>query len=234
MSMSSPNGQAIRVQGLGKTFVKGGVTLNVLDNLDLELAAGEQVAVLGKSGSGKSTFLHILGTLDKPTTGQVWFGEKDVFGRSKRELDRLRNEEIGFVFQFHHLLPDHTALRNTALPMLIAGCSMGEAQNRASELLERVGLGDRLHHRPGELSGGEQQRVAIARALVRRPTLLLADEPTGNLDPSMGGDVFELLTSVCNEWKSTLVVVTHDHQLAARFSRRLVLHGGRFSEELSS
>ena len=226
MSMSSPNGQAIRVQGLGKTFVKGGVTLNVLDNLDLELAAGEQVAVLGKSGSGKSTFLHILGTLDKPTTGQVWFGEKDVFGRSKRELDRLRNEEIGFVFQFHHLLPDHTALRNTALPMLIAGCSMGEAQNRASELLERVGLGDRLHHRPGELSGGEQQRVAIARALVRRPTLLLADEPTGNLDEESAQVAVAQLIDGCKARGAALVMVTHNLILAQQADRMMRMAGG--------
>jgi lipoprotein-releasing system ATP-binding protein len=185
-------GMHIRVEGLTKTFWKGGVELNVLRDLDLELQAGERVAVVGQSGSGKSTFLHVLGTLDHPTSGQIWFGDRRVFSRSGAELDALRNREIGFVFQFHHLLPDQDALHNVMLPALIGGDSMSVARTRAAELLTRVGLEARLSHKPGELSGGEQQRVAIARALVRRPSLVLADEPTGNLDPDTAESIFEI------------------------------------------
>jgi lipoprotein-releasing system ATP-binding protein len=231
MTELDPTVNAIRIEGLGKRFLKGGRTLEVLHGLDLRLEAGEHVVVVGQSGSGKSTFLHILGTLDRPTAGRVWFADRDVFQGSSRSLDRLRNKEIGFVFQFHHLLPDHSALRNVALPMLIAGMPMSQAEQIAGELLERVGLAERLHHRPGELSGGEQQRVAIARALVRKPRLILADEPTGNLDPTMASGVFDLLVDLANEWGSTLVVVTHSTEIASRFSRRLVLHEGRFQED---
>jgi lipoprotein-releasing system ATP-binding protein len=221
-------GIEVRIEGLSKTFVKGGRELRVLRGLDLSLAAGEKVAVVGQSGCGKSTFLHLLGTLDRPSTGQIWFGDRPVFSRSDAELDALRNQEIGFVFQFHHLLPDHDALRNVMLPALIGGVPMGQARNRAADLLTRVGLGERLGHRPGELSGGEQQRVALARALVRRPSLVLADEPTGNLDPETAGGIFDMLMELNAEEGTTLVVVTHSTELAQRFPRCLRLESGAF------
>jgi lipoprotein-releasing system ATP-binding protein len=221
-------GMHIRVEGLTKTFWKGGVELNVLRDLNLELQAGERVAVVGQSGSGKSTFLHVLGTLDHPTSGQIWFGDRRVFSRSGAELDALRNREIGFVFQFHHLLPDQDALHNVMLPALIGGDSMSVARTRATELLTRVGLEARLSHKPGELSGGEQQRVAIARALVRRPSLVLADEPTGNLDPDTAESIFEMLVEMNAAEGTTLVVVTHSTALAKRFPRCLHLESGRF------
>ncbi len=221
-------GIAIRIEGLSKTFWKGGHELRVLRDLDVSFEEGERIAVVGQSGSGKSTFLHLLGTLDRPTAGQIWFGDRRVFSRSDAELDALRNKEIGFVFQFHHLLPDHDALRNVMLPALIGGESSSRARARAQELLERVGLGQRLHHRPGELSGGEQQRVAIARALVRRPSLVLADEPTGNLDPGTAGDIFNVLMQLNQDEGTTLVVVTHSDSLARRFGRCLRLENGQF------
>jgi len=229
-SETSGGGLGIRVEGVSKTFHKGGVDLEVLRGIDLELAAGERVAIVGQSGSGKSTFLHILGTLDHPSSGRIWFAGRDVFARSEAELDSLRNQEIGFVFQFHHLLPDHDALGNVSLPAMIGGMPRRKARNEAQALLERVGLAERLHHRPGELSGGEQQRVAIARALVRRPSLLLADEPTGNLDPGTADDVFGMLVELNREVGSTLVVVTHSQALAARFPRVLRLDRGQFVE----
>lgn len=221
----------IRVEGLSKTFQKGGQDLNVLRDLDLQLQAGERVAIVGQSGSGKSTFLHVLGTLDRPTSGQIWFGDRPVFSRSDTELDALRNREIGFVFQFHHLMPDQDALHNVMLPALIGGDRMPTARKRATELLERVGLGERLRHKPGELSGGEQQRVAIARALVRRPSLVLADEPTGNLDPGTSGDIFDMLMELNAEEGTTLVVVTHSMALASQFERCLRLVHGQFVTE---
>ena len=220
----------IRVEGLTRTFVKGEHELNVLKSVDLEIGAGELVSLVGQSGSGKSTFLHILGTLDHPTSGRIWFAGRDVFARSQAELDALRNREIGFVFQFHHLLPDQDALRNVMMPGLIGGMSRRAAEDEARKLLERVGLGERLTHRPGELSGGEQQRVAIARALIRRPGLVLADEPTGNLDPSTANEVFDLLVGLHEEVGSTLLVVTHSTELAQRFPRNLRLEQGRFVE----
>ncbi|HCH61893.1 MAG TPA: lipoprotein-releasing system ATP-binding protein LolD [Deltaproteobacteria bacterium] len=219
----------IRVEGLCKTFEKGGQELKVLRDLDLHLHSGERVAIVGQSGSGKSTFLHVLGTLDRPTSGQIWFGDRRVFSRSDAELDALRNREIGFVFQFHHLMPDQDALHNVMLPALIGGDRMPTARKRATELLQRVGLGERLRHKPGELSGGEQQRVAIARALVRRPSLVLADEPTGNLDPGTSGDIFEMLMELNAEEGTTLIVVTHSMAIADRFERCLRLVDGQFA-----
>ncbi len=221
-------GIPIKVEGLSKTFWKGGQELRVLRDLDLHLGGGERVAVVGQSGSGKSTFLHVLGTLDRPTSGQIWFGDRRVFSRTDAELDALRNREIGFVFQFHHLLPDQDALHNVMLPALIGGESMSGARKRATHLLERVGLGQRLTHKPGELSGGEQQRVAIARALVRKPSLVLADEPTGNLDPGTASAIFDILMELNAEEGTTLVVVTHSMELASQFGRVLRLVDGRF------
>jgi lipoprotein-releasing system ATP-binding protein len=197
--------------------------------VDLTLEAGERVAILGQSGSGKSTLLHMLGTLDRPQRGRIWFGDRDVFSRSPSELDALRNREIGFVFQFHHLLADQDALHNVMVPALIAGEPAAKAEAESAALLKRVGLGARLRHRPGELSGGEQQRVAIARALIRSPSLLLADEPTGNLDPRTAAGVFDLLLELNAEVGSTLVIVTHSHELAERLDRRFVLRDGCLS-----
>jgi lipoprotein-releasing system ATP-binding protein len=232
---ANPSPWPVRVEGLRKTFTKGGKTLEVLRGVDMTLDAGDRVAILGQSGSGKSTFLHLLGTLDRPTAGKIWFGDQDVFSRTAAALDSLRNREIGFVFQFHHLLPDHDALHNVMMPALIAGEPRSQARDQAAALLDRVGLSQRLHHRPGELSGGEQQRVAIARALVRRPRLILADEPTGNLDPATAADIFDMFLGLSRDQDSAVVVVTHSLELAARFPRRLRLRAGAFvdAEEAS-
>lgn len=220
----------IVVEGLEKSFSKGDVRVDVLRGVDLRLDAGDQLAIVGQSGSGKSTFLHILGTLDRPTAGRIAFGGRDVFQRSDSALDALRNREIGFVFQFHHLLPDHDAMHNVMLPAIIGGVPMAEARASARDLLERVGLGHRLTHRPGELSGGEQQRVAIARALVRKPSLVLADEPTGNLDPGTAGEVFDMLVDLNAGTGATMVIVTHSMELAARFPRTMQVVDGRLEE----
>ncbi len=220
----------VQVEGLTKEYHKGGQRLAVLRGLDLQIDRGARIAIQGRSGSGKSTFLHILGTLDRPTTGKIRFGGRDVFARPPAEIDALRNREVGFVFQFHHLLPDQDALHNVAIPALISGMPMREARERAGALLARVGLEGRLTHRPGELSGGEQQRVAIARALIQRPGLLLADEPTGNLDPGTAEDVLELLLNLNEEFGTTLIVVTHSSELAQRFPRQLKLVLGQLEE----
>lgn len=230
--MSLRRGMQIRAEGLSKFFHTGTHRIEVLKALDLEIAAGERVSVVGHSGSGKSTFLHVLGTLDKPSTGRLWFNGEDAFARPAREIDALRNREIGFVFQFHHLLGDHTALRNVMIPALIAGVDMRKAEADAEEILCRVGLKDRLTHRPGKLSGGEQQRVAIARAMVRRPSLLLADEPTGNLDSATAESVLEMMLDLNEEIGCTLVVVTHSLVLADRLERKLRLVDGNFVETI--
>jgi lipoprotein-releasing system ATP-binding protein len=228
--MSQQRGMQIRAEGLSKFFNTGLHRIDVLKALDLEIGAGERISVVGHSGSGKSTFLHVLGTLDKPSTGRLWFNGEDAFARPAREIDALRNREIGFVFQFHHLLGDHTALRNVMIPALIAGVEMRKAEADAEEILCRVGLKDRLTHRPGKLSGGEQQRVAIARAMVRRPSLLLADEPTGNLDSATAESVLEMMLDLNEEIGCTLVVVTHSLVLADRLERKLQLTDGIFVE----
>jgi lipoprotein-releasing system ATP-binding protein len=224
-------GIALRTQGLHKRFHKGGQTINVLRGVDLEIGPGERVAVLGPSGSGKSTFLHVVGTLDRPSEGRVFFDEQDAFAGGSRAVDARRNRSIGFVFQFHHLLSDQTAVWNVAMPAIIAGEEPDKARDLALEALARMDLQDRLGHKPGELSGGEQQRVAIARAMVMKPGLLLADEPTGNLDPRTAAVVFDQLLSLHERVGSTLVVVTHSRELAARFPRRLRLVDGCFVEE---
>ncbi len=224
---------ALQVKDLYKSFDKGGRTLEVLRGADLVVRSGERLAIMGQSGSGKSTFLHLVGTLDRPTSGRIWIGSQEISTRSARELDSLRNRHIGFVFQFHHLLPDQDALKNVMMPALIGGVPAADAQRQATALLDRVGLGARLRHRPGELSGGEQQRVALARALVREPSLLLADEPTGNLDPSTASEVFGLLLELNESLGATLVVVTHSQALADRFPRCVELEEGRFEERVS-
>ena len=225
-----PSGARVEVVGLIKTFRKGGRDIEVLTGVDLLLEPGSAVAIVGPSGSGKSTLLQILGTLDRPTSGQVLLDGDHLFRLPAQQIDRLRNRRIGFVFQFHHLLPDQTAQGNVALPLIIQGTSTNEAMAVAAARLGRVGLDDRLTHYPSELSGGEQQRVAIARALVMDPGLLLADEPTGNLDPKTADGVFELLLELNREQGSTLVVVTHSNALAQRFDRRFEVRDGVLEE----
>jgi len=225
----TPLVQAVQIE---KRYVDGPAEVCVLAGLDLEVAAGDRVAIVGESGVGKSTLLHLLGALDRPTTGHVLFDGADVFALPEAALAAFRNREIGFVFQFHHLLGDFTALENAMLPGLIARQPFAAARARAAELLERVGLKDRLAHRPGQLSGGEQQRVAVARAVTQRPRLLLADEPTGNLDPATGEGVQQLLLELNQECGSALVIATHNDRLAAAMGRILRLAGGRLSEGL--
>ena len=220
----------VQVVQLEKRYVDGPAVVQVLAGLDLEVEAGERIAIVGESGVGKSTLLHLLGALDVPTGGRILFDGQDVFARSEAELALFRNREIGFVFQFHHLLGDFTALENVMLPSLIARRPFGATRARATELLERVGLRARLAHRPGQLSGGEQQRVAVARALAQRPRLLLADEPTGNLDPATGEDVQQLMLELNREHGATLVVATHNDRLAAAMERTLRLEGGCLHE----
>ncbi|MCS6914844.1 MAG: ABC transporter ATP-binding protein [Myxococcota bacterium] len=219
------------IQGLHKSFDFGGRAIEVLRGIDLCIEAGEMVAVVGASGAGKSTFLHLVGTLDQVSSGRILIDGVDVTLMSSAELSAFRNRTIGFVFQFHHLLPEFTAVENAAMPALIAGLSRTEAERRAEALLVRVGLGHRLEHRPGELSGGEQQRVALARALVMEPRLLLADEPTGNLDTRTGAAIHELIVELNRERGMTMIVVTHNEDLAARLPRRLHMTDGRIVEE---
>lgn len=219
--------ELIRIEQLFKSFGNGAKRVEVLKGIDLTFSKGERVAIVGASGVGKTTFLHILGTLDRPTAGKVFYEEKDIFTFKERNLALFRNREIGFVFQFHHLLPEFNALENTMMPCLIQGSLKKEAAVRAEAILTLVGLKDRLSHKPGELSGGEQQRVAVARALILEPEVLLADEPTGNLDTKTGESVFELLQEL-NQMKGvTLIVVTHNLKLAGQFSRQIHLIDGK-------
>jgi lipoprotein-releasing system ATP-binding protein len=221
----------IALRNLTKEYVDGPRVVRVLSGLDLDIATGERVAIVGESGVGKSTLLHILGTLDRPTSGEVWFDGEDLTTKSDRELALFRNREVGFIFQFHHLLPDFTALENVMMPALIAGAGRDAARRRAAELLVRVGLAERLEHKPGELSGGEQQRVAVARALIQEPRVVLADEPTGNLDPATAAGVQELLIELNRERHMTLVVVTHSRVLASAMDRTLRLAAGHIRPE---
>lgn len=217
---------AIEVREVFKAFGNGVKRVEVLRGVNLTFSQGERVAIVGASGTGKTTLLHILGALDRPTSGKVFYWGQDVFELSDRDLALFRNREIGFVFQFHHLLPEFSALENTMMPCLIRGLSKREASERAREVLALVGLEGRLSHKPGELSGGEQQRVAVARALVMEPKVLLADEPTGNLDTKTASAVFDLLLELNRVKKVTLVVVTHNLQLSARMSRQIRLVDG--------
>jgi lipoprotein-releasing system ATP-binding protein len=227
-------GAHIVVKELAKSYDHGGKALPILWDVDLTLVPGDMVAVVGASGIGKSTFLQILGTLDLPTKGSILFDGEELTEMPPSRLAEFRNRRIGFVFQFHHLLPDFTALENVMMPALIQGIATEGARRKARDILGRVGLGHRLTHRPGELSGGEQQRVALARAMVLEPSLLLADEPTGNLDRSTGEAIHQLFLELNRERGSTLLVVTHNPDLAVLMPRKLrMVDGGRMIEERS-
>ena len=213
---------------LTKTFVGGdGGLLTVLDGVSLQVQRGEMVAVVGSSGAGKSTLLHMLGALDQPTAGRVIVGGEDLSRLDEKSVARLRNRQVGFVFQFHHLLREFSALENVAIPLRIAGLDRADAERRAREMLERVGLGARMTHRPSELSGGEQQRTAVARALVVDPAILLADEPSGNLDHANAERLHELFAQLSRELEIAMVIVTHNRSLASRANRVLLLEDGR-------
>jgi len=216
--------------GVTKIFDHGGRRIAVLRDIHLEVASGEMLSIVGPSGAGKSTFLHVLGTLDVPTAGELRFEGQPLAGLAADKLAEVRNRKIGFVFQFHHLLPEFTALENVLMPGLIGRLPRGEAEQRARDLLARVGLSARVTHRPGELSGGEQQRVALARALMLRPRLLLADEPTGNLDSQTGASIHELLFELNSVLGTTMIVATHNEGLAARMPRRLRMTDGMLEE----
>jgi len=226
----------VSIRGLVKTYLmedrpagQAARRVEVLRGIDLDIQAGELLALTGPSGAGKSTFLHVVGTLDAPTAGEVRFEGRDVFARDEEALARFRNETVGFVFQSHHLLPEFTALENAMMPALIRRVPRGEARRRAEEVLGLVGLSERLTHKPGELSGGEQQRVALARALCLQPRLLLADEPTGNLDPQTAEGIHALLTDLNRRLGLTAVVVTHNERLATALPRRVRLLAGRLA-----
>jgi lipoprotein-releasing system ATP-binding protein len=217
----------LELENIHKSFTLNGLIIQVLKGVDLAVQRGESLAVTGASGAGKSTLLNIMGTLEQPTEGKVRFEDRDLREMREGELCTLRNRRIGFVFQFHHLLPEFNALENTFIPALIARTGKLEAGERAREILVKVGLEHRLNHRVGELSGGEQQRVAIARALVMKPKLLLADEPTGNLDANTGDGIVDLLLQLNEEESLTMVIATHNHRLAERMSRQLEIIDGR-------
>jgi lipoprotein-releasing system ATP-binding protein len=221
----------VTVKDLHKSYVTaGGGSLPVLAGINLEVERGQVVAIVGESGTGKSTLLHLIGALDRPDQGQVLFEGKEIFGRSDADLARFRNDSIGFVFQFHHLLPEFSALENVAMPGLIRKTSMSEAKNRAADLLGQLGLADRMEHMPSELSGGEQQRVAVARALMNAPALVLADEPTGNLDARTSERLHAELVGLSRDMGQTFVIVTHNPDLASRADRVLRLEGGMLTE----
>ena len=207
--------------------MSGPVQLPVLDGIDLEIRQGEMLAIVGASGVGKSTFLHILGALDRPSSGKILYGNSDVFALDANQIAQFRNEHVGFVFQFHHLLPEFSALENVLMPALIRRMERGEAMEKATAILSDVGLSRRLHHRPGEMSGGEQQRVAVARALMLGPDVVLADEPTGNLDSHTGEAVHDLILSINKQKNITFVIVTHNDKLAVRADRVLRMTEGK-------
>lgn len=220
----------IRAKKIGKSFQTGEMSIDVLHDVNLSIRCGETVAIVGPSGVGKSTLLHILGTLDRPTTGSLQFRGEDVFSKDSKELAQLRNATVGFVFQFHHLLPEFNTVENVMMPGLVRGLDFASMRERATRVLDDVGLSDRVSHPVGKLSGGERQRVAVARALVLEPPAILADEPTGNLDPETADRVGQLLLDMNRARGTTLVVVTHNAKMAARMDRTLVIDHGRVEQ----
>ena len=227
LATTAQDASVLRAEGLCKNFEEAGRVLHVLSDLELQVNRGERLAIIGASGSGKTTLLQLLGGLDTPSDGRVLVAGKDMSSLSNSQRGDLRNQAIGFVYQFHHLLPEFTALENVAMPLLIRRMPLDQARSRARELLDRVGLGERLGHKPGQLSGGERQRAAVARALITRPAVVLADEPTGNLDGDTGKMVFDLMLELNRDTGTSLVVVTHDLDIARRMSRILRLQGGK-------
>ena len=225
------NDIVLQARQLGRRYEQGDLSVDVLRNVTMDIAKAERVAIIGSSGSGKSTLLHLLGGLDTPTSSSVQLAGKNLADMNQAERGRLRNKSVGFVYQFHHLLPEFSALENVSMPLLIGGESKAVAAEQAAELLSRVGLGERLRHKPSELSGGERQRAAIARALVNRPDVVLADEPTGNLDEDTAGRVYELMLELNQERGTSFLVVTHDTRLAARMDRVLHLSHGELHDK---
>jgi lipoprotein-releasing system ATP-binding protein len=226
--MSKAMPELLEARGINKSFSTEAGELAVLKGISIAIKAGEMVGIIGASGAGKSTLLHILGALDKPTSGQVLFQGRDISTLDEKALARFRNISVGFVFQFHHLLPEFNSLENVVLPGMIGGMDVSETRQRAGKILGELGLSRRMHHRPGELSGGEQQRVAVARALIRNPQVVLADEPTGNLDTATGNELFELFIDLNRKKGITFVVVTHNKSLSDRCHRVLEMADGRF------
>jgi lipoprotein-releasing system ATP-binding protein len=230
MSEATVLNSALRAEQLGKTYSEGKLTTHVFDGLDLDVVPGETVAIVGASGAGKSTLLHLLGGLDVPSAGEVYVAGQKMSALSDAARGRLRNSSLGFVYQFHHLLPEFTALENVMMPVLLGDADVTTATQRATALLESVGLGHRLGHKPGELSGGERQRAAVSRALVNQPACVLGDEPTGNLDDRTAATVFELMLELNRAHRTSLVLVTHDRGLARKLDRVLELQQGKLRE----
>ncbi|MCP4870922.1 MAG: ABC transporter ATP-binding protein [Proteobacteria bacterium] len=228
--MPESRGVALQLNGVRKTYSMQHRRIEVLRSVDLTVESGEVCAVVGASGSGKSTLLSLVGLLDRPSAGTVLYDGRPLLAAREDVIEEFRNRYIGFIFQFHHLLPEFTALENVMMPAVIAGMSMSDSRTAARDLLDRVGLADRTDHAPGELSGGEQQRVALARALVMKPRLVLADEPTGNLDPATGTAIHELLLQLNEELGTTLIVATHNLALAQQLPRCLRIEGGAITE----
>ena len=220
----------LHCQQLGMTYTEGPNHVQVLSDVNLHIEKGERIAIVGASGSGKSTLLHLLGGLDLPSTGSVWIDGQEMSGLSDKKRGLIRNEYLGFVYQFHHLLPEFSAVENVAMPLFIRGEDAHKAKKKASKLLTEIGLGHRLDHRPVELSGGERQRTAIARALVTEPNVVLADEPTGNLDVNTASDVFDIMMSLNRRVGTALVLVTHDNELASKMDKRYHLENGSLIE----
>ena len=227
------NSLILKAENLSKSFTSGNTVLEILKGLQVNVKKGEMVAIVGASGVGKSTLLHILGLLESPTAGKVFYEGIDASGLKENELAKFRNEKIGFVFQFHHLLNEFTALENVMIPALVGGYKKSQAKKISYDILKSVGLAERVNHKPGELSGGEQQRVAVARALVMKPKIVLADEPTGNLDQTTGEEVFELMKRLKKEREETFVIVTHNLSLAKEADRILELKGGKLEETVT-